>query len=283
MKLQCNSCDGIYNSLDIHFTNACCNVCPYCIDASNRSQKKDCKPNVEAIVSTIIQNQDNVEDVLFLGGEPCIYLKELLDCVQKVKSKTKLKVYVTTSVPYACYTNKEEFNELLEIVDGLNISAQHCDESIADKLRGNPSKFDRQEFYNSLHFKEKIRININLVRHYLDTKQDIIRCLNHYDKMRFGGIMLRELQHSPEYFVSFEQAMGIKLPSPYANGCQTNIKVPNEKFETPIILKRSCSLVENSLTESWDDVLKSFIKIFKAHPGNKFGVIWEDGSFTERW
>ena len=32
MKLNCNCCDGIYNSFDVHFTSACDNKCAHCID-----------------------------------------------------------------------------------------------------------------------------------------------------------------------------------------------------------------------------------------------------------
>lgn len=280
-NLNCNSCDGRYSSMDIHFTSHCDNNCSFCIDAINRSKTK-CPPNVEEIVSTI-KKQEGFDDVLFLGGEPCIYLEELVECVKQIKAETNLKVYVTTSVPYTCFQHKEKFNELLELVDGLNISAQHYKEMVADEIRGCNSKYDRQNFYATLPFKEKIRITVNLVKPYLDTRQEILNCIHHYDQMGFGGILLRELQHSPDCFVSFEKVMGIHLPSPYAHGCQTSIEIPGEKFTTPIILKRSCSLVEESLSESWEDVLKSFIKMFKTPPNNKFRVVWEDGSLKEGW
>ena len=32
MKLNCNCCDGIYNSFDVHFTSACDNRCAHCVD-----------------------------------------------------------------------------------------------------------------------------------------------------------------------------------------------------------------------------------------------------------
>lgn len=282
MRLKCNHCDGIHKSMNIHFTGECNYSCPFCIDFTNRCKEKN-PPNVRKIINTIIEHQDGFEDVLFLGGEPCLYLEDLLYCVQQVKRLTNLKIYVTTSVPYKCFAQKSTFFDLLELVDGLNISAHHYNEEIADCIRHNNSQYDRQKFYNSLPFKEKIRINLNLVKPYLSTRKDILTCIHHYDEMGFGSILLRELQNSPKYFVSFEDAMGIHMPSPYANGCQTLIDIPGETFSTPIILKRSCFLVEETISVSWEDVLKSFIKIFKTFPENKFGVIWEDGSMTERW
>lgn len=281
-NFKCNSCDGLYNSLDIHFTSHCDNKCPFCIDSNNRCTQK-CIPDVKQIVTTVVEQQSKFDDVLFLGGEPCLYLEQLLDCTSQIKAQTNLKVYVTTSVPYVCYFKKELFFELIKTIDGLNISAQHYNEGIGDEIRKTHSMYNRQKFYSSLPFKDKIRITVNLVKPYFDSKQEIINCLHHYDRMGFGSILLRELQHSPEYFVSFEKVMGIKLPSAYAHGCQTSIEIPDENFSTPIILKRSCSLVEESIKASWDDVLKSFIKIFKAQPNNNFGVVWENGSLKEGW
>ena len=59
----------------------------------------DEKPNVQALVNKIVKIQDKYDDVLFLGGEPCLFLDELIDCVKQLKEKTKLKLFVTTSLP----------------------------------------------------------------------------------------------------------------------------------------------------------------------------------------
>lgn len=127
MKLKCNCCDGIYNSFDVHFTSACDNKCAHCVDACYDG-KQIVKPDVQAISKTIIDNIDGLEDVLFLGGEPCLFLEELIECVEILKGTTNLKLYVTTSVPKICYDNRDRFEYLIELLDGLNISAQHYDE-----------------------------------------------------------------------------------------------------------------------------------------------------------
>ena len=176
MKLKCNCCDGIYNSLDVHFTSVCDNKCAHCVDQCYEGLHIN-KPNVNAIVKTICDNSNGLDDVLFLGGEPCLYLEELIDCIEQLKEKTKLKIYVTTSVPKICYDNRNRFVYLLSLLDGLNISAQHYKEDIADMIRQTKSQYDRQTFYNSLPYKEKIRINLNIVKPYLYTKNNIIECL----------------------------------------------------------------------------------------------------------
>ena len=216
IKRTCNCCDGIYNSFDVHFTSACDNNCRHCIDKCYGGMNIS-KPNVDAIVKTIIDNKDGLDDVLFLGGEPCLYLDELVDCVKKLKKKTTLKLFVTTSVPKICYDEREKFIELIQLLDGINLSVQHHNETIADEIRNVKSKYDRQMFYNSLPHKDKIRINLNIVKPYLYTRKDIIDCLNHYDKMGFNSIKLSEIQHGKDVFVSFEDIFGIKLGSPFTN------------------------------------------------------------------
>ena len=59
MKLNCNCCDGIYNSFDVHFTSACDNKCKHCVDMRYGGIGKS-KPDVKAICDTIIKNKYGV-------------------------------------------------------------------------------------------------------------------------------------------------------------------------------------------------------------------------------
>lgn len=283
MKLKCNCCDGIYNSFDVHFTSACDNKCAHCVDHCYEGLHIN-KPNVAAIVKTICDNSEGLDDVLFLGGEPCLYLEELIDCVEQLKEKTSLKLYVTTSMPKICYDNRDRFIYLLSLLDGLNISAQHYKEEIADKIRQTKSQYDRQEFYNSLPYKHKIRINLNIVKPYLFTKEDLIDCLIHYDKMGFNSIKLSEIQHGKEYFVSFEKQFGLHLKSPYSSGCQTYIDTSKIilDMKTPLLLKRSCFMCEETLKADFSDGIKTLLSLGRK-PKNKYGVVYEDGTLTKGW
>lgn len=283
MKLKCNCCDGIYNSLDVHFTSACDNKCDHCIDQKYQGLNIS-KPNVDKIVKKIIDNKDGLDDVLFLGGEPCLYLDELIECVKKLKEKTNLKLYVTTSVPKVCHDNTEKFYCLISMLDGINLSVQHYKEDIADEIRKTKSKYDRQKFYNSLPNKNKIRINLNIVKPYLYTKEDISACLKHYDDMGFNSIKLSEIQHGKDVFVSFEKTFGISLGSPYSDGCQTYLDMENIilGFKTPVLLKRSCFMCEETLKATAKDGIKVIGNLFKQ-PNNKYGVIYEDGSLMKGW
>jgi organic radical activating enzyme len=279
-----NCCDGLYNSFDIHFTSACDNRCAHCIDLKYEGFSIK-RPNVPAIVQTIIDNQEGYDDVLFLGGEPCIYLKDLVNCVKQVKAQTPLKVYVTTSVPKICKDRFDLFLELLDITDGINLSVQHYREEVADEIRRVPSRYDRQSFYSSLPHKDKIRINLNIVKPYLYTKEDITNCLNHYDNMGFNEIKLSEIQHGKEFFISFEKTFGIKLGSPFYYGCQVHLDmskiIPN--FKTPVLLKRSCFMCEETLSASLMDGIKVVYKLFDKTTPNKYGVIYENGCLFNQW
>jgi organic radical activating enzyme len=242
------------------------------------------KPDVKAIIKTIIENTKGLDDVLFLGGEPCLFLDELLECVTELKNKTELKVFVTTAMPKICYDEKEKFFKLLSVLDGLNISAQHYDERIADKIRRTESKYDRQSFYRSLPFKEKIRINLNIVKPFLHTKEDLIICLSHYDKMGFNSIKLSEIQHGKDVYVSFADVFGIEMKSAYSNGCQSYLNMDEiiKGFSTPVLLKRSCFLCENSLKATIADGIKVIAKLFKKAK-NKYGVVYGNGTLTKGW
>ena len=283
LKLKCNCCDGIYNSFDVHFTSACDNKCAHCVDQCYEGMHI-VKPDVDAIANTIIQNAEGLDDVLFLGGEPCLFLEELIECVEKIKCATNLKVYVTTSVPKICYDNRDRFVYLLALLDGLNISAQHYDETVADEIRKTKSQYDRQKFYDSLPMKEKIRINLNIVKPYLYTKEELINCLNHYDKMGFNSIKLSEIQHGAEYFVSFEKLFGIDLKSPYSHGCQKYLDMDSiiPGFKTPVLLKRSCFMCEETLKASLSDGIKALLSIGRR-PKNKYGVVYENGALMKGW
>lgn len=285
MKLKCNCCDGVYNSFDVHFTSACPFDCAHCIDKKYNGTGI-VRPDVQSIVKTAVENQNGVDDILFLGGEPCVFLDELIGCIEQLKEKTHLKIYVTTAVPNSCIKNRGEFYTLLELVDGLNISAQHWDENVADQIRRTDAgkEIDRQAFYMSLPNKEKIRINLNIVKPYLYTKVDITACLRHYDAMGFNSIKLSEIQHGKDYFVSFEKVFDIELGSPYSHGCQTYINTEKilPGFRTPLLLKRSCFMCEETLKASFPDGLKAVCNLFRS-ARNKYGVIYEDGTLQKGW
>ena len=75
-----------------------------------------------------------------------------------------------------------------------------------------------------------------------------------------------------------------QMKSAYANGCQTylNIKSIIPGFKTPVLLKRSCFLCEESLKASFADGVKMLARVF-IPAKNKYGVVYEDGTLTKGW
>ena len=282
-KLKCNCCDGIYNSIDVHFTSACDNKCAHCVDLCYKGFGI-AKPNISKIFKTIVDNSQGIDDVLFLGGEPCLYLRDLTRLITSLRHTTKLKIFVTTSVPKVCHDNEALFHELIRMVDGINLSVQHHDEKVADLIQSNKSTYDRKAIYQSLPYKEKIRVNLNIVKPYLHTKEDITACLRHYDAMGFNSIKLSEIQHGKDVYVSFAEVFGIKMPSPYAHGCQTYLDMENilPGFKTPVLLKRSCFLCEDSLKASFADGVKMLALAFTPIRNN-YAVVYERGQLTKGW
>lgn len=282
-KFKKNCCDGIYNSFDVHFTSVCDNKCAHCID-KKYTGAGSVKPNIYAIFGTILEHQEGFDDVLFLGGEPCFFLEDLVKCVELVRLNTNLKIYVTTAVPAVCVFQRPLFERLLELVDGINLSVQHHDEKVADEIRRTESIHDRQRFYREIPHKEKVRINLNIVKPFLYTKEDITACLKHYDEMGFNEIKLSEIQHGKEYFVSFEETFGIKLPSPFYGGCQTRLNMEEivPGIKTPVLLKRSCFMCEETLKASPMDGVKVLHKLLRPAT-NKYGVVYGNGQLSKGW
>lgn len=284
MNWDINCCDGIYNSFDVHFTSACDNKCRHCIDMKYQG-KGIIKPDPVAIAKTIIGMAEGFDDVLFLGGEPCLYLPELYDCIRMIKQETKLECYVTTSVPKTCYTLYPKFLQILEMVDGMNLSVQHYREDVADDIRQTRSTFDRQKFYAELPMKEKIRINLNIVKPFLYERDDLLACLKHYDDMGFPEIKLSEIQHGTEHFVSFEKTIGMKLKSPFAYGCQqwVDMRPYIPGYRGRLLLKRSCFLCEETLKASLMDGVKVLRKYLLRPVKGHYAVVYEDGSLANGW
>lgn len=307
-----NGCDGAHHTINIHFTKACPHSCAWCVDKDNRipMEAKDgpVDPNVKKIVNKVIE-LDNMrmigvsayEDVLFLGGEPLMYIKELIDCIKRIQLNCPaLRIYVTTSLPKIIMNKRKSLDELLSLVDGLNISLQHPNDMIASMmLHADEDDYDikaielntdadidnfiwRSElmrYLSNSQYKEKIRINLNLVKPWLCTKEHIMECIDIIDQMGFGSIKLSELVGYPDGYVSFEKVFKVKLPSPYSHGCVSDIS-NIIGCKTPIYLKRACFLVEPSLKASFSDGIKAIYKRIKK-PYNDFIVV-NEGGFTQR-
>lgn len=286
IRYNVNICDNILRDLEIHFTKACDNLCPFCIDRMNKGIDESPRPNVDAIMGPVILYGEHIDYIGIAGGEPCLYIDELYDLCSRIKSwYPKKHINLITSVPETCYKNKETFFKIIELCDSITISPQHHDQAIADIIRGKQSNYDRESFYKELPHKEKINVTINLIRGCLDTLDDVKKCLLYYNGLGFKQFKLCELSKAPTMFVDLEKTLGIKLPSAFAHGCvekDYDITTIIPDFDGKVSLKRTC-FYNNERKKA---TISDFIKICTRWLFRKkyfFGVVYGNGKVYKYW
>lgn len=283
LRYNVNTCDQIASEIMVHFTSFCENKCSFCIDAFNNGVKSH-RPDVESIFNSIDSIKEQITDVTISGGEPCLFMIELYSLIKLIKDRTNLKVGLITSMPTTCWTKKELFFQILSMVDYYAISPQHYDESIADIIRGSKSKYNHQELYKILPYKEKCCVNINLIKHYLDDIETICSCVKHYNDLGFETIKVAEIFEKPHLYVSFEDIFKIKLKSPFSCGCKTIFDITPwiPTFKGKFILKRTCFMVNKKNHASFSDLLKIVTRNLFSKDYS-FGVIYENGEIRPYW
>lgn len=283
VKYNVNTCDQIANEFMVHFTKACENKCAFCIDAMNKGIKPQ-KPNVDEIYNTIVTHKDAITDVTISGGEPCLYLEELFDLITRLKENTKLKVNLISSLPTTCWTKKDLFFEVLNLLDSFAFSPQHYKEEIADKIRGCKSKYNHQDLYKEIPIKDKTCVNINLIKGYLDTQEEICNCIKHYNNLGYKNIKVAELFEVPDLFVSFEETFNIKLKKAFACGCKTPFDITPwiPSFKGNLIVKRACFMINRHAHASFSDIFKIVTRPLFAKKYS-FGVVYENGDLKPYW
>lgn len=278
MKLKCNSCDGIYSSsLDVRFTKLCDNDCSFCIERNGLASLGP--TDVETMIQSTIDS--GLQTILILGGEPFLQIDKLYTYVKGIRSHVK-EIFITTSLPKQLDINNIKVLQILSIINGLNVSIQHHDPEINNKILIARSGHNRLEQLGrilslSVIDSKAIRVSINLVKGHIDTKEKIDECLAYLYGLGTTHVKINELQNSNQY-VNFESVYGMKLPSPYSNGCQYDIQIHKMR----VTLKRSCFVVEESLYPSVMDIIKTVIRRLKPAK-TSCTVMYEDGSISNGW
>lgn len=285
MKFKVNSCDGIYNDcLDVRFTKSCDNNCAFCIEKNGINSLGDTDVN-HMIQNTI---QSNKQTVLILGGEPFLKPNKLLQYIQGIRPHVQY-IYITTSLPKTIDMNNNIITDILDMIDGLNVSLQHYDWIINNDILNARSKHNRIEILADILKNEiirpKVRVSINLVKGYIDSKEKLMSCIELLHSINCQHIKINELQNvSKDIYVSFEDIMNLKMKSPYTFGCQTDVSQLFDKYNMKFILKRSCFVVKDkSIAKAtiWD-LIKAIRKRFdKTY--NNMCVMYENGMVSDGW
>lgn len=282
-----NSCDGLYgNSLDVRFTKACDNACPFCIE---RNGIGTCGHGTDVDMLTEMTFASGKTSVLILGGEPLLEMEKAYRYVYALRHRFESKIreiYLTTSLPYTIISGKKTFDRLMPMLTGLNVSLEHYDWSENNRLMNASSDHNRINLLRYIcgnpDWALKTRVSLNLSKQGIHTASEINRFLSEMERIGVQQVKINELQHAEDMYVSFEDAYGLKLPSPYSNGCQTQINLPgHEALE--ITLKRSCFIVEKSRKATLQDLCKVIYKrTHKATPARN-NVLYENGTLQDKW
>lgn len=281
-----NSCDGIYsNSLDVRFTRACDNNCPFCIERKGIAEKGT---DVEKLISATINS--GKEDILILGGEPFLKIHELYQYIRGIRPYVK-QIYVTTSLPETVRDNFHVFKNIMKLIDGLNVSLQHYLDARNNQILHSNRPYDRILFLKSicecLSESQKIRVCVNLVKGGIDDEASLASFLNKMSDIGITHVKINELQHEEGLFVSFERIFEkylkenhIYMKSPYAHGCQRDIVLDN--FNLKITVKRACFCVNSNLQATFPDFVKALKKKMTYQHCQQL-VLYEDGTLSNGW
>ena len=292
IRYNINTCDHPTEAseLMIHFTKVCPNNCSFCIDKLNIGVNHPI-PDTDAIIKTIDKYKDNVKNVSISGGEPFVFIDELEKLVNWIKDNTSLKILIITSVPNICHDKKEQFFNILDKCDNVQISLQNYSEVISDRIRKSKSNFNRNVFYKEIieHCgTDKILGSLNILKPYFETKYDIIRNVCQFNQIGFKNIKICEMFDADDLYIDIPKLLGVKMNSPFASGCKTEYKdtkdfiYDGKVFNGNLYIKRSC-FYRTKLQKAnvWD-----FIKICTRWIFAKkyfFGVIHENGKIAPYW
>ena len=271
-----NTCDGYYNAMDVHFTNACDNNCNFCID--KMYAKQNIKTNIYAMIKSV--KKEKPEIMLILGGEPFLIASELYKFVTEIRNNVK-ELYITTTLPKIFTLNINLAYKIIDKIDGLNISIQSLDVDENNKILNASYKYDRIQMMKKIVklYPEKVRINLNLVKNGIDTKEKLYDALDYLNSIGVEKVKVNELQHTSENYISYEKIMNIEWPSAYAHGCQTFLHYKGIE----LLIKRACFITEDSNRATLKDICKILFQIFTTYKRKKYRVLWEDGKITNTW
>ena len=269
-----NSCDGIYrDSLDVRFTKSCDNKCAFCIERKGIDNQGQ---NVEKMIEST--KKSGKKNILVLGGEPMLNLQTLKTYIDGIKDFVE-NIYITTSLPNSINQDWDTFTYIMDKITCLNVSLQHYDWKINNQVLNASSNHNRIEILENIcdKYSKKVRVSINLVRGYIDTKAKLDTFLKIMEDIGVSHVKINELQHEPDLYVSFRDLYGMILPAPYVYGCQGDIDLG---YNMRITLKRSCFCTQPQHIRCTDIEEEKF----KQHKTeNTCTVLYEDGTLSNGW
>lgn len=278
-------CDNPTNRLDVRFTGICDNSCPFCVEKNGRDAQEHASPEILAKRTL----DASPEVVGILGGEPLLYPKRVLEYVKLIRSHIP-KIYITTSLPFTILGHLPVVREIIDLVDGINVSLLADDHETHNDILHAKSRHNRFSLLKQLadYSPEKFRACINLYKGGVDDRHKLINMFDIASKCGIKNIKINEIQWDDEGYISYEKIMGMKkMPPAYATGCYTELPDGDYLKETypnfNIKLHRSCWKTTKAVEPSFLDILKDIIRIFHPIKRKPFRVLYEDGLLSNGW
>jgi molybdenum cofactor biosynthesis enzyme MoaA len=246
--------------LDVKITNTCNGKCPFCIE-------KDGYAPQEVSVQELIKATNLLTDykkVLILGGEPFLYpyLEQYLIGISPYKDE----IYITTN---GSAFNFDNLGNIAKRLKTVNISLMHYDLNKNATLVGPKIKLSNlvraiEVFQDN---NVSVRINVNLIKGYIDTKEKIDKMIAFAKTIQANSIRFAELQGCPGLYVSAEDLFENIHKNPYCEGCEQAIL----GYDIDVNVRLTCGIV---------NCLKSKIHIRKKKPTK---VLYPNSIISNGW
>ena len=232
-----NPCSGKYGKcLDLKLTNECNGNCPFCIEAKGYSPQNTA--SAEKLAETI--NAQDIQTVLILGGEPLLYpdIVKLLSLIRK-----DLNIVLTTN---GSLLTPDLASAMTPYIKGMNISIHHSTSAKHEELT--KIKFNSETLYKSIHAfgANKIRINCNLVKGYVDTRSEAEAMCGMVRRLGVTKLRFAELQNCPALYVNARDifvGFGGLSADPFKDGCEVPITYkPFDNME--VLVRVTCGIID---------------------------------------
>lgn len=257
-----NSCvDCKNNGVNIKITNSCNCDCDFCIEKGGLETKT--KP-VETLIEAT--NLLDFESVLILGGEPLLY-PHLEQYLKGIENK---RIYLTTN---GTLLTDEMAEMLSRYLTAINISIHHYTEEENRRVYKNPKyTFDNIRSAIKVFNKNKIpvRINANLVKGVLDTKEKVTAMIYFARFLGANSIRFAEIQNCEDLWVDSSNLFEDLPQDPYVDGCE-NVVYEDEGFRATV--KMTCGFVNSIRNRPNDPTRKQTTR----------KVIYPNGEVLDGW
>lgn len=213
-----NYCGGNFTDwLEVMLLPECNANCSWCVEKKgwHPIKRVDWKSIADAAIDSGKTN------IILLGGEPTLY-KDLQNIITYLYENGK-NVYLTTN---GSMLTPEYIMSNLKHLKGINISVHHYNVNKNKEITGILLPFNIDLSVDILKIGgTHVRFNCNLIKGYIDSKDEILECIRQFKALGADSIRFAELKFDNENFINlakvFDYQFGLN-DEPYTCGCNIN-------------------------------------------------------------